>query len=340
MKVLIGYSCCPLTRAAFEKHGHEVWTCDLLPARGSQKNHLQGDVWKYLDQPWDLAILHPMCTYLTVSAAWAFKDPDYDKYPETGYHQRVKAGTLTGAERRQAREEALQNFRDLLALPFPKAIENPGRSFISKAIRPADQIIKNSWQAGAERAGYGEKRHRQRQSRSRNDRKVGQSNRYWPEQIDSWRRSMAEEIRDISRYCSGYGRSMGCRAAGADPENFPMSEKLKRRFVAWWPYATVLLLAAFHTHQPSFAFLILAVIHFALLRSHSDAKVDALLDRIVARSLYAQLDKVDFLEQASGLPDNMTITSAMPYERRNKRYLITVERNARIAAGKDDAGLR
>jgi hypothetical protein len=26
--VLIGYSACPLTRAAFEARGHEAWTCD------------------------------------------------------------------------------------------------------------------------------------------------------------------------------------------------------------------------------------------------------------------------------------------------------------------------
>lgn len=32
-KILIGYSACPLTRTAFEVHGHDVWTCDLLPAR-------------------------------------------------------------------------------------------------------------------------------------------------------------------------------------------------------------------------------------------------------------------------------------------------------------------
>lgn len=28
-KILIGYSACPLTRAAFEAHGHDVWTGDL-----------------------------------------------------------------------------------------------------------------------------------------------------------------------------------------------------------------------------------------------------------------------------------------------------------------------
>lgn len=141
MRVLIGYSACPVTRAAFERHGHEVWTCDLLPARDNSPRHFQCDVWEVARERWDMAIFHPMCTFLTVSAAWAFNDPDYSRYPFVGYHQRVKPGTLTGAARREAREKALDNFRALLALPYPKAIENPAPSFLSKAIRPPDQIV-------------------------------------------------------------------------------------------------------------------------------------------------------------------------------------------------------
>ena len=133
-RVLIGYSACPLTRAAFEAHGHDVWTCDLLPARDNSPKHLQGDIWQVaLGQRWDFAVLHPMCTYLTVSAAWAYGDGPY--------HQDVKPGTLVGAARRAARDEALENFRRLLELPFPVAIENPGSSFVSKAIRPPSQIV-------------------------------------------------------------------------------------------------------------------------------------------------------------------------------------------------------
>ena len=142
MRVLIGYSACPLTRAAFEAQGHDVWTCDLLPARDNSPKHIQGDIWQVaLGQPWDFAVLHPMCTYLTVSAAWAFSDPDFARYPGVGYHQRVKPGTLTGEARREARREALDNFDRLLALPFPVAIENPGSSFVSKALRPPSQIV-------------------------------------------------------------------------------------------------------------------------------------------------------------------------------------------------------
>jgi hypothetical protein len=139
VRVLIGYSRCQLTRAAFERHGHDVWTCDLLPAPGK---HLQCDIWHVAEiGNWDMAIFHPMCTYLTVAAAWAFNDPDYERYPGIGYHQKVKPDTLVGEARREARREALNNFRRLLALPYPKAIENPAHSFIHKAIRPADQRV-------------------------------------------------------------------------------------------------------------------------------------------------------------------------------------------------------
>lgn len=141
-EVLIGYSACPLTQRAFEEAGVRAWTCDLLPSRGDGARHLQGDVWEALrSRRWSMAVLHPMCTYLTVSAAWAFNDPDFVRYPGCGYHQRVKPGTLTGAARRAAREEALQNFRALLDLPFPVAVENPGMSFAGSAIRSPDQIV-------------------------------------------------------------------------------------------------------------------------------------------------------------------------------------------------------
>lgn len=131
MRVLIGYSRCPHTVAAFERHGHEVWTCDLRPS--DNPRHLQCDIWDVAEDDWDLGIFHPMCTYLTCSAAWAFGDGPY--------HQTVKPGTLVGAERREARRQAIENFKRLDALPYPHAIENPAPSFISRAHRPPDQTI-------------------------------------------------------------------------------------------------------------------------------------------------------------------------------------------------------
>lgn len=89
----------------------------------------------------DVAIFHPTCTYLTNSAAWAFKDPDYDRYPGVGYHQKVKEGTLTGAARREARQAALADVERIIALPIPfKVIENPVGA-ISTNIRKPSQTV-------------------------------------------------------------------------------------------------------------------------------------------------------------------------------------------------------
>ena len=139
MRVLIGYSTSTETLHAFQQLGHDVWTCDLLPAKHG--NHMQCDIWEVVHDNWDLGIFHPMCTYLTVSAAWAFSDPNYERYPDSGYHQRVKSGTLVGQARREAREEAIENFKRLDALPYPHAIENPAPSFISSMYKKPTQTI-------------------------------------------------------------------------------------------------------------------------------------------------------------------------------------------------------
>lgn len=144
--ILIGFSTCWRTRRAFEKQGHRVWTCDLRPAEQDPEWHFQCNVWDVLyAYGWDMAVLHPMCTYLTAAAAWAFEEPDFKRYPDGGYHQRVKPGTVTGKARCRARDKALREFRQLLDLPYPVAIENPGKSFITKAIRPPDQIVQPYW---------------------------------------------------------------------------------------------------------------------------------------------------------------------------------------------------
>ena len=140
-RVLIGYSCCPLTLEAFERAGCDAWTCDILPSRGRADRHLQCDIWDVAEGRWDMALLHPMCTCLTVSAAWAFNDPDFDRYPGVGYHQKVKPGTLTGRARREERDRSVANFKRLEELPYPTAIENPAPSFLSRAHRKPDQII-------------------------------------------------------------------------------------------------------------------------------------------------------------------------------------------------------
>lgn len=140
MKVFVGYESSGVVREAFRSRGHDAWSCDIQGADDGSPYHLQGDVWDYIGDNWDLRIVHPPCTYLTCSAEWAFSDPDFVKYPGVGYHQRVKPGTLVGEKRRLARGKALDEIRRLMAVKGPMCIENPV-GVISRYICKPTQLI-------------------------------------------------------------------------------------------------------------------------------------------------------------------------------------------------------
>lgn len=123
MKILIACETSGIVRDAFIKKGHDAISCDLLPTERPGP-HYQGNVLDIINQGWDLMIAHPDCTYLTASAAWAFKDGPY--------HQKVSAGTLVGEARRFAREESLKFVKLLASASIPKiAIENPATGFLN-----------------------------------------------------------------------------------------------------------------------------------------------------------------------------------------------------------------
>ena len=134
LRVLVGCERSGIVRDAFRNRGHDAWSCDLKPCERDPAFHIQGDVFQAIDsREWDLGIFHPMCTYLTISAAWAFGDGPY--------HQRVKPGTLVGATRREARREAVDFVWRLLGSAIPRvAIENPV-GYLSSMMRKPDQII-------------------------------------------------------------------------------------------------------------------------------------------------------------------------------------------------------
>jgi hypothetical protein len=144
LRVLIGFEQFGHTRQAFRRRGHAAWSCDLEPTRDGSDFHFQCDVRDVLHGPygpWDLAIFHPDCTYFTNSAAWAFRDPDFERYPGVGYHQRIKAGTLVGAARRAQRDLDASLVRELRDCAIPrKAIENP-RGYLCNVLGPASQTI-------------------------------------------------------------------------------------------------------------------------------------------------------------------------------------------------------
>jgi hypothetical protein len=74
MKVLVGCEYSTIVRDAFRSRGHEAWSCDLLPCEGDPQWHIQGDVFPVIrSNHWDLIILHPPCTRLSVSGQWYVK---------------------------------------------------------------------------------------------------------------------------------------------------------------------------------------------------------------------------------------------------------------------------
>lgn len=123
MRVLVACEFSGVVRRAFAARGHQVFSCDLLPAEDESPFHILGDVRDYLDRDWDLMVAHPPCTHLAVSGARWFKD----KLPEQAL--------------------ALRFVRQLLDAPIPRiALENP-ISIISSRIRKPDQIVQ-PWQFG------------------------------------------------------------------------------------------------------------------------------------------------------------------------------------------------
>lgn len=124
MRVLIACEYSGTVREAFKKRGHDVLSCDLLPADDGSKDHYQGDVRDLLSEHWDLMIAHPPCTYLAVS----------------GLHWNKRV-----VGRSEKTEEALNFVKLLLNAPIERiALENPV-SCISSRIRKPDQIIQPWW---------------------------------------------------------------------------------------------------------------------------------------------------------------------------------------------------
>lgn len=68
MRVLVACEFSGVVREAFNKRGHNAWSCDLLPTEIPGK-HIQDDVLSVIDGEWDLMIAHPPCTYISNAGA-------------------------------------------------------------------------------------------------------------------------------------------------------------------------------------------------------------------------------------------------------------------------------
>jgi hypothetical protein len=77
MKVLIACEYSGIVRRAFDRLGHDVWSCDLRQAEDRSNRHITGDVRDILDWGWDLLVVaHPPCTRLCNSGVrWLIEPP-------------------------------------------------------------------------------------------------------------------------------------------------------------------------------------------------------------------------------------------------------------------------
>ena len=135
MKIIVGCEESGEVRDAFIKLGHDAISRDLKPARNGGP-HYQGSIFDIDYSDFDLAIIHPPCTYLCVTANKWLKD-----------QPARKSGALVGAERRQAVKDAHDFFIACWKLPVKRmCIENPV-GVMSSLWRKPDQIIQ-PWQFG------------------------------------------------------------------------------------------------------------------------------------------------------------------------------------------------
>lgn len=115
-----------IVRDEFRAKGHDAWSCDILPSERPSPYHIQGDIFKAIDsQEWDMLIVFPPCTYLCVSGARWFADP----------------------ERQKKQEAALEFVRKLMNCGISKiALENPVGIISTRIMKPT-QIVQ-PWQFG------------------------------------------------------------------------------------------------------------------------------------------------------------------------------------------------
>jgi len=128
LRVLVGCEYSGTVRDAFTARGHIAMSCDTLPSDAPNGMHYQGDVRDVLagdhdGRPWDLAIFHPPCTYLTnAGVRWLHTQPG----------------------RWDLMREGAEFFRLLLEAPIARvAVENPVMHGYAREVvgRRADQVV-------------------------------------------------------------------------------------------------------------------------------------------------------------------------------------------------------
>lgn len=146
MKILIGCETSGIARRAFAAMGHDVWSCDILPAEDGSNRHIICDIRNgILNDGWDLlAVLHPPCTRLCRSGRQWMSGPG--KWTR---QKKLPAGR-TWDDMRAEFEDGVSIFTACWAAPIERvAIENPEMNDLAKDRMPSDlpkpQIVQPFW---------------------------------------------------------------------------------------------------------------------------------------------------------------------------------------------------
>ena len=144
MKILIACETSGVMRRAFAERGHDVWSCDLLPADDCSKRHVVADVTGMLQDGWDMMIAHPPCTRLCRSGRQWMSGPGKWTQPKRLPKGRKLSDLLAEFE------EGVALFTACWRAPIAKvAVENPRMNDLALARMPADlpapQIVQPFW---------------------------------------------------------------------------------------------------------------------------------------------------------------------------------------------------
>lgn len=156
MKVLIGCETSGVMRRAFQKFGHDVTSCDILPAEDGSNHHRQEDIrGGILEEGWDLlAVIHPSCTRLCNSGVRWYHEPPKNPPSDATPAERNGWADMTREEKLAVMWRLLKEGAELFSTCWKApiecvALENPIMSPHAKALMPTDlpkpQIVQPWW---------------------------------------------------------------------------------------------------------------------------------------------------------------------------------------------------
>jgi hypothetical protein len=143
MNVLVAMEMSGIIRSAFERRGHNAWSCDLLDTEIPGQHH-KGDIWEFLKNPpckFDLGIFHPPCDYVSNSGVqWMWHPSDSNK-PENKRRPHPKY-----PNRHLDQVRGIDFFAKCMETDIPKVcIENPiPQAILIRCVGKYSQIIQPS----------------------------------------------------------------------------------------------------------------------------------------------------------------------------------------------------